>query len=222
MYSQTFIGLKKSLVVVVMVAMLTFSAPKKSEAVLLLLLAPATVGATVLVIVTELIIYCAVGLICGGGNGGGSGSGGGSSSSSSSSGSSSGDGDVSAFEGDECNSLNYCDQIGLGTVQSDGFCTATPPPNSECTNGEFPEDALTINPDLVRVGNDVVISYDVGEFNYPPNCTLSGASPVGVMSLTTQTGTVNVTALGPNFFTLACGTENAEAKINITGTVQEI
>jgi len=203
MFSQTFIGLKKSLVVVVMVAMLTFSAPKKSEAIMLLLLAPATVGATVLVVVTELIIYCAVGLICGGGSGGGGGGG-------------------SVFEGDGCSALNYCGQIGLGTVQSDGFCTATPPPNSECTNGEFPEDALTINPDLVRVGNDVVISYDVGEFNYPPNCTLSGASPVGVMSLTTQTGTVNVTALGPNFFTLACGTENAEAKIKITGTVQEI
>jgi hypothetical protein len=206
MFSQVSNSLKKSVVVVVMVAMLTFSVPKESEAILLLLFAPLTIGATVALIVTELIIYCATGLICGGGGGGGT----------------TGGDPGSAFVGDSCSASNYCGQTGAGTVQSDGFCTALPPPNSACTNGSFPDDALTINPGLVRIGDDVVVSYDVGVFNYPPNCTLSGPAPIGVMPLTTQTGSSTVTASAAHFFRLECGTTNAEAKLDLVGVIQEI
>jgi hypothetical protein len=196
MFSNSFLNIKKGGAAVCIVAIMTFSVPKQADAVLLLLIAPATLSGVVALVVTELVIYCAAGLICGDGGNNSNG--------------------TPVNEDDTCTAENYCGMSAAGTVESDGFCNATPPPNSACS-GPFPEDPLVIDPSFTRIDNDISVIWDVGDANYPANCTLSG-SQIGTVTLSTQTGSTTVTALGPHVYTLECGAEEAQAKVNLVGS----
>ena len=178
--------------------MLFFTVPQKSDGILLLLLAPVTLGSVVALVVAELVIYCAVGLICGGGGGGGGGGG----------------STDPVVTGDSCTATNYCGMTGTGIVESSGFCTALPPPDTACTNGALPDDALVIDPPITKINDDISLLWDIGTFNHPPNCTLSGPQ-IGTIILSTQTGSTTVTVLGPHVFTLTCGTAQVQAKVRL-------
>jgi len=184
--------MQKSVAVVCVISVVMFAAPKQSEAILLAILGPVTLGGVVAVVVADLAILCAVGLICGGGGGGGG----------------------PLQQGGTCRAENYCGMSATGIVDSNRFCNASPPPNSECTSFPFPDDALIIDPKVFRINDQASVIWNIGEENYPPNCTLSGPQ-IGTIMLTTETGSEDVIALGPQVYTLTCGTEAARAQINI-------
>lgn len=236
---------KMAIAAVLIVAGMVAFTPKRTDAIILAILGAVGAGAVAAIIV-ELVIYCAVGLICGGGGGGGGtpGTGG------------------PGTPGDQCNSTaNSCGEYTSGTYNSAGVCSATPPSDwtgpgcttpgnycgmtasgsehcsgdgrcsvstpadSLCTGLPLPPDALVINPNIVRIGDDanddITISWNTGQ-NFPANCTITGPGLPAGFTITSPTGTVTISNItGQREYTLACGSVSVSQTVLVLPSLYE-
>lgn len=218
--------LKKVVATFMIISLLVMTPPKRTDAIIVLL-----VGLSVGAVVADLIILCAVGVICGGGGGGGTpGTGGpgtpgeGCNSPANSCGEFTGGTYDSAgvcsavapsdWNGPGCTSgPNYCGMTASGNehCSGDGRCSVSTPADNLCIGRPLPEDAITINPTIVRVGDDanddIVITWNTGE-NFPTNCTLTGPGLPSGFAITTTTGSVTVEDItGQREYQISCGVD---------------
>lgn len=235
-----FLSQRKFLAVCLVCSMLLFTAPKQSEAIVILITGLITVGT----VIADAIILCA--LFCPSGGGGTSGTA--VSCDASDIGSSCSvvescpSGSDETFTGTwvdaggsscDCNVTypncpsNYCGMAASGNFVC-GSCVddtgnaLTIPSDTECTNLTLPPDALVIVPPIVRKGDTVDISWNLG-LNYPTNCTLEGPGiNVVFTGPSDATGTINdVTVTGPHRYTLACGTQQRTEDVKLLPNIQE-
>lgn len=107
---------------------------------------------------------------------------------------------------------NYCGMSAGGNyvcndcVDDNGNSLPTPA-DEACTNLDLPDDALVIEPPIVRTGDDIAVSWNLG-LNYPSNCTIEGPGiDVTFTGPEDATGTVEgITVTGPHRYELTCGT----------------
>lgn len=118
---------------------------------------------------------------------------------------------------------NYCGVYAPAQIYCDGTCQTRGPVPADDTCTDFPlgEDALIITPPIVRDGNDVTISWDLG-LNYPTNCTLTGPN-LGSFSFAASdaTGSVDVTVTGPHRYVLECGTAGTIEDVRLLPSIEE-
>lgn len=212
--------------VLIIASVFFFTAPKDADAIVLIAVlatsVTVTAGLVITAIVIDGIILCAAGVICG--DGGSVGSDGcyntmGTECRSEENsceefnvGTIQCDGTCSVaapsdYTGNECPS-NYCGMTGGGQELCDGTCEGgTPVPDTECTDLPLPDDALVIEPPIVRTGDDIAVSWNLG-LNYPTNCTIEGPGiDVTFTGPEDATGTVEgITVTGPHRYELTCGT----------------
>ncbi len=216
MYSQTH-GIpryKTIAAVALIVSMLVLTPPKRTDAFIVALIAGFTAGT----LIADLIILCALGIICGDGNGGTTNVG---------TGTPPPGGTCVAQQGQACGLRNACGVDGPtnGTIDCAGICrgatvaneytgasctssanmcgmrntgnqhctnnncNATTPADSLCTGLPLGPGSIVINPTVVRVGDPVTITWNTGT-NYPPGCTITGQG-IGGPSVNTYTFGVN-------------------------------
>lgn len=227
---QTFVA-----AVLIAASVFFFTPPKQADAVVLFIVAALSttalaVGAVITLIIIDGIILCAVGVICG-------------SSSTDSSGCSIDQGNTCRSEENTCGDYNtgtiqcdgtcsvgppsdftgnscpenYCGMTGSGQERCDGTCTSSvAPDNSLCTGLPLPDDALTLDPEIVRIGDTVTLSWDLG-MNWPPECTLTGK---GVSPTFTgagdATGSISdIVVEGPHRYVLTCGDSEATVDVKV-------
>lgn len=221
--------------------MLMFTAPKQSEALVVIITGLITVGT----VIADAIILCALFCPSGGGNSGGTVSCGASDVGSSCSITEScPSGPEETFSGiwadtgggtcscdinyPSCTSgSNYCGMTTSGNFAC-GSCvdesgnSLTPPADIDCNNLALPDNALVITPPLVRSGDSIDISWNLG-LNYPTNCTLEGPGiNVVFTGPSDATGTINdVVVTGPHRYTLSCGTQQRTEDLKLLPNIEE-
>lgn len=136
-----------------------------------------------------------------------------------------------------CNTsaTNYCKVAIRGTRSSCDFsggfsvapiCRVTAPSapaDTTCVNYPLDQDtALVLDPTIVRTGNETTISWDLGDMNYPPACTLTGHGlDTFVFKPEDKTGSTVVTVTGPHQYTLTCGTSEVRKDIRVLPVLYE-
>lgn len=109
---------------------------------------------------------------------------------------------------------------------TNGSCNATRPADNLCTNQPLGPGAVTISPTVVRVGDTVTVSWDVGT-NYPPNCTITGPRIGGpttntyTLAANERTGSRTITVQGPHQYTVTCGTATASESVIVLPNLYE-
>ncbi len=121
---------------------------------------------------------------------------------------------------------NFCGQTNSGTraCTVGATCSAVRPSNTTCTGFDIPSTGggLTVNPVVVREGDPVTITYNVGTQNYYENCVLAGPGISG-NPITGQSGTVNIPQVtGAHQYTLTCGTTSSGAPNSVNVTLRVI
>ncbi len=138
------------------------------------------------------------------------------------------------FNGASCvTAANYCGMTNsgsrycsltdatYGSTCGSGDTPLSPPPDSACTSLPLPPDALTANPPVVRIGDEVTISWNLGD-NFPPNCTITGTGVSGtIFTDTDRTGSRTFTVSGPHQYNLTCGASSAQLNLIVLPTIYE-
>ncbi|MFT5849934.1 MAG: hypothetical protein ACI9H6_000762 [Patiriisocius sp.] len=113
---------------------------------------------------------------------------------------------------------NYCGMVNSSArIRCDNVCIGSTPANTLCTGLPLDaDDALVISPSIVREGDDITISWDLG-MNYPPVCTLTGShiSPTFSFGAGDRTGSMTITVTGPHQYTLSCGSSEVIKTVRI-------
>ncbi len=241
---------KSFIAILLIVSMLGLMPPKRTDGFIVALIAGFSFGT----LVADLIVLCALGIICGNGNGGTTTvnppppPGGG----------------CAPQQGQACALRNACGVVGPsdGTIDCNGICrgatvaneytgpsctsaanicgmtntgqshctnnscNATKPADNLCTNQPLGPGAVSISPTVVRVGDTVTVSWDVGT-NYPPNCTITGPRIGGPTTNTytllanERTGSRTITVQGPHQYTVTCGTATATESVIVLPNLYE-
>ena len=238
---QTFVA-----AVLIAASIFFFTPPKQADAIVLLIVlgtaTTVTLGAVLTAIIIDGIILCALGVICGGGTAGNCTLPVGTTCRSEEN--QCGDfntgeiqsdctcsvGPPSDWTGDLC-PTNYCGLDGGGQVSCDGTCVGGGIPSlyadmdawnlGTCVGLELPEDAIVIEPPLVREGDFVTVRWDLG-LNYPPGCTLTGPGVDRSFTASEATGRVeNVPVSGPHRYTITCDDVTASEDVNILPDISD-
>jgi len=146
-----------------------------------------------------------------------------------------------------CPSLsNMCGQTNAGIQSCGGICSATAPPDSNCSGITLDDPgSLIITPELVRIGDEITINWDL-KTNYPPNCNITGPmQPANVVSNTSNgtfsagntvftfsgnpgavpyddsTGTMVIKVTGPHQYTVSCGGTTVQKEVQVLPVIFE-